>query len=295
MKKNYLVRTMVLALALSMSAFVACGKTDEAGDSNVVANEEQAEVSVAGTYVYSFTEEFDGEVIDLTSVIVLNDDNTCEVTFQDTIAGKWDGSKITLDDGSEFEYKIEDGNVVLNQDGVWNTYYKEEESNVNPPVVAAMEKYDSIISGLQPGQAYGFADICTAFDVLLVSEDGAYDCGDGTMGAVNVKIYGLDADGNVMEYGVANSGHTAYPLAVYDGCLMTCNNARTMMEYINADSLSMITRKCVEVSYDEDGNASYAFMDADTQTDGVADDDSMMQEMLDMYSNATVINFTVVE
>lgn len=171
----------------------------------------------------------------------------------------------------------------------------EEESNINPPVLAAMEKYDSVISKLQPGQAYGFADICTAFDVLLVSEDGAYDVGDGTMGAVNAKIYGLDADGNVMEYGEANSGHTAYPLAVYDGCLMTCNNSRTMMEYINADALSMITKKCVEISYDENEKASYSFMDADTQTDGVTEDDSMMKEMYDMYNNATVISFTVVE
>lgn len=171
----------------------------------------------------------------------------------------------------------------------------EEESNINPPVLGASEQYASIISELQPGQAYGFADICSAFDVLLVSEDGAYDCGDGVMGAINAKIYGIDADGNVIEYGEASSGHTAYPLAVYEGCLMTCNNSRTMMEYIDGETLSMITKKCVEVSYDEDGNATYGYMDADTQTDGTTDDDSMMQEMYDMYSNAIVINFTVVE
>lgn len=295
MKKRFLVRVMVLAVALSMSAFVACGKAEQKDDGNIVANEEQVEVSVAGTYIYSFSEEFEGELIDLNNTIVFNDDNTCEVTFQDTVAGKWDGSKITLDDGKELEYKFEDGNLILNQDGVWNTYFKEEGSNINPPVLDAMEKYDSIISQLQPGQAYGFVDICSAFDVLLVSEDGAYDCGDGTMGALNVKVYGLDADGNVMEYGVASSGHTAYPLAVYDGCLMICNNSRTMMEYIDADALSMITKKCVEVLNDADGNVSYSFMDSDTQTDGVTDSDSMMQEMYDMYSNATVINFTVVE
>lgn len=192
------------------------------------------------------------------------------------------------------EDKVSENTVI--EDTVDNdAAVTDEESNINPPVVAALEKYDSVISQLKPGQAYGFADICTEFDVLLVSEDGAYDCGDGVMGALNVKIYGLDADGNVMEYGVANSGHTAYPLAVYDGCLMTCNNSRTMMEYIAADSLSMITKKCVEVSYDDAGNATYSYMDADTQTDGTTDDDSMMQEMYDMYSNATVINFTEVE
>ena len=185
--------------------------------------------------------------------------------------------------------------TVTDENGETTTETTVEESNINSPVLAASEQYDSIISQLQPGQAYGFADICTEFDVLLVSEDGAYDYGDGTMGAINVKVYGLDADGNVIEYGEANSGGTAYPMAVYDGCLMICNNARTMMEYIDGESLSMITRKCVEVSYDEDGNASYSFMDADTQTDGVTDDDSMMQEMYDMFSNAVVINFTVVE
>lgn len=173
---------------------------------------------------------------------------------------------------------------------------KEEESNINPPVLDAQEKYDSIISQLKPGQAYAFADICSAFDALLISEDGAYDYdGNGNMGAINVKVYGLDANGEVIEYGEANSGGTAYPLAVYEGCLMICNNARTMMEYIDDKAFSMITKKCVEVSYDKDGNATYSYMDADTQTEGTLDDDSMMQEMYDMYSKATVINFTVVE
>ena len=216
MKKRFVVRIMGVALALSMSALVACGNANKADEgsttSSSTANEEQ------------------------------------------------------------------------------------EESNINPPVLAAQEQYDSIISELNSGQAYGYADICPSFDVLLVSEDGAFDYdGNGSMGAINVKVYGLDKDGKVIEYGEANSGGTAYPLAVYDGCLMICNNERTMMEYIDDKAFSMITKKCVEVSYDEDGNATYSYMDADTQTEGTADDDSMMQEMYDMYSKATVINFTVVE
>lgn len=210
MKKRFLVGTMVLASALSVTAFAGCAKTNEA---NTAATEEQV-----------------------------------------------------------------------------------EESNINSPVIAAQEQYASIISELKPGQAYGFAAISPVFDALLVSEDGAYEYDeDGTMGAINVKVYGLDKDGNVIEYGEANSGGTAYPMAVYDGCLMICNNARTMMEYIDDETGSMITKKVVEVSYDKDGKATYSYMDATTETDGTTEDDTMMKEMYDLYDKATVVNFTVVE
>jgi len=126
MKKRFLIRTMVLAFALSMSVFAGCGKSDKKDDSNTMVSAEQVDVSVAGTYVYSYTEEFDGEVIELSSTIVLKDDHTCELTFQDTVEGKWDGSKFTLDNGNEYEYKLEDGNLNLNQDGTWITFLKEE-------------------------------------------------------------------------------------------------------------------------------------------------------------------------
>lgn len=174
------------------------------------------------------------------------------------------------------------------------TEVNEEESNINPPVLAAAEMYDSIISELQPGQAYAFADICSDYDVLLVA-DGVYDDLNGNNATIEAKVYAVNPDGEIEEFTTVTSGATAYPLAVYDGCLMVVNNARAMMEYINPEVCSVITKKCVEISYDEDGNPSCSYMDEATQSEGTVEGDEMMMEMYDIYSNATVLNFTVVE
>lgn len=175
-----------------------------------------------------------------------------------------------------------------------NSEVVEESSNINPPVLAAEENYASVISELKPGQAYGFADFCTDYDVLLVSEDGAYDCGNGTMGAINAKVYGLDADNNVVELGIVGGGHTAYPISVYDGCVLFANNEYVFMQYVEPESGLILTKKTAQVYY-EDGVAYYYCSNMDTGFEGLADDDSMLQEMYGLYDQATVVNFTVVE
>lgn len=260
-------------------------------------NTPQAEsTNIPGRYVRVYSEEIEGQNVECTDIVELREDHTCMVDFQDTVVGKWDGNKLILDSGSEYEFKIEDGNLVLNTTGTWDTYYREEESNIKPPVLAAEEQYASIISELKPGQAYAFADICPSCDVLLVSEDGAYDFDrKGTMAAINAKIYAPDKDGKIIEYGTAFSSSTAAPLAVYDGNLMSCTHNRVMMEFIDDKTGSMTTKKCAEMVYDENGNVSYGYMDYDTRTDGSVDDDSKMKEMYEMYDKATIINFTVVK
>lgn len=260
-------------------------------------NTPQAEATnIPGKYVRVYSDVIEGQNIEVVDTVELREDHTCTVDFQDTVVGKWDGNKLMLDSGSEYEFKIEDGNLVLNTGGTWDTYYRYDENNIKPPVLAAKEQYDSIISELKPGQAYAFADICPSCDVLLVSEDGAYDFdGNGFMAAINAKIYAPDKDGKVIEYGTVFSSSTATPLAVYDGNLMSCTHERVMMEFIDDKTGSMTTKKCAEMVYDEDGNVSYGYMDYDTRTDGSVDDDSKMKELYELYDKATVVNFTVVE
>lgn len=156
-----------------------------------------------------------------------------------------------------------------------------------------LEKFDSIISQLKPGQAYALADMCTDYDVLLVSDDGVYDF-DGTNAAINATIYGLDEEGNVVELGEANSGHTAYPISVYDGCLLVGNNCGVYMYYVDTNTNDIFTRKTAQVYY-EDQVPYYYYSDMETQYEGLVDDDSRLNEMYDLYNEAVVVNFTVVE
>lgn len=167
-----------------------------------------------------------------------------------------------------------------------------EESTINPPVIAAVEAYDSVISGLSDDQYYAFADMCDSYDVLLVA-DGVYDF-DGNMASIDATLYGLDADNNVIELGQVSGGHTAYPLSIYEGCLLIGNNSRFMLEYVDGATSSVITKRCVEVSYDEDGNATYSYYDLDSQSEGQTEDDTEFNEMMDLYNQAIVINFTPV-
>lgn len=169
-----------------------------------------------------------------------------------------------------------------------------EESNIKPPYMEAMNRYDSVISQLKPGQAYAFADMCSSYDALLVA-DGVYDDLNGNKVTIEAKVYGIGPDGKVQEFTTVSSGGTAYPLATYDGCLMVVNNYRAMMEFIDPEVCSVITKKCVEVSYDTNGKATYSYMDYDTKKEGTTENDSMMQEMYNMYGKAVAINFTEVK
>lgn len=89
----------------------------------------QAEsTNIAGRYVRVYSEEIEGQNVECTDIVELREDHTCMVDFQDTVVGKWDGNQLMLDSGSVYEFKIEDGNLVLNAGGTWETYYRDDDS-----------------------------------------------------------------------------------------------------------------------------------------------------------------------
>lgn len=118
--KKLMVGMVVLTLA--MTSLAACGQAGKTADTTAAV--EQETTSVAGTYSRTFTEEMDGSEMEFTETVVLKDDNTCEVSFQDTIPGTWTEDKITLDDGSSFEYNVEGDTLNLNMNGEWVSFSK---------------------------------------------------------------------------------------------------------------------------------------------------------------------------
>ena len=174
--------------------------------------------------------------------------------------------------------------------GKATTRVEVEEIQIEPPVINALEKYDSVIAGLKAGQYYGFAGVCKEYDILLVT-DGVFDMGDGTMAAIDATLYGLDNDGNVIELGNVMSSGTAYPLAVYDDAyLMYGGNHHMYMSYV--DGGSIINKKYAEEVFDTEANATYYLLDADKKFEGEVDDDSELVKMYEAYADAVVINFT---
>lgn len=165
---------------------------------------------------------------------------------------------------------------------------EEEAEAVTTPFLADLEKYDSIISTLTKDQYYAFAEAGEDYDVLLVA-DGVYDNGDGNMAAIDAKVYGFGNDGVIYEAGSVWSDGTAYPIAVYDKCLMFGGNHHmTMASVIDG---SVVIKKEADEVFDEQGNATYSYNEGDIDNIQEVSDDSILSEMFEMYSKAIVVNF----
>lgn len=164
-----------------------------------------------------------------------------------------------------------------------------EEENENPPFLANLEKYDSIISGLTSEQYYSFAAVGEDYDVLLVA-DGVFDNGDGNMAAIDAKVYGFGNDGKIYEAGNVWSDGTAYPIAVFDDkyLMFGGNHHMTMANVIDG---SVVIQKEASEEFDEQGNATYSYNEGNIDDIREVEDDSILKEMYENYANAVVLNF----
>ncbi|MDO4966084.1 MAG: hypothetical protein Q4E51_05190 [Lachnospiraceae bacterium] len=164
---------------------------------------------------------------------------------------------------------------------------EETEETVTTPFLDDLEKYDSIISTLTKDQYYAFAAVGDGYDVLLVA-DGVYDNLDGNMAAIDATVYGLD-NGEPCYAGNVWSDGTAYPIAVYEDMLMFGGNHRMAMA--NVIDAAVIVQKEAYEEFDEKGNATYFLNEGDIDNIKELEDNSVLTEMYDAYSKATVINF----
>lgn len=86
----------------------------------LVDHEPQTEYAyIPGEYVHEYTEEIEGEVVNIKDTVILNEDHSCEVSFQDTISGEWTGTKLIMNNGEEIEYTVEGDELYLNQPFGW--------------------------------------------------------------------------------------------------------------------------------------------------------------------------------
>ena len=167
------------------------------------------------------------------------------------------------------------------------TEVEEDESSITPPFLADLEKYDSIISTLTTDQYYAFAAVGDGYDVLLVA-NGVYDNLDGNMAVIDATVYGLD-NGEPCYAGSVWSDGTAYPIAVYEDMLMFGGNHSMAMA--NVIDAAVIIQKEAYEEFDEQGNATYFLNEGDIDNIKELEDNSVLTEMYDKYSQATVLNF----
>jgi hypothetical protein len=121
-----------------------------------------------------------------------------------------------------------------------------EEGNIHPPVIVDMEKYNSVISTLPKGSYIAFAELNKdkegKNDVMLVAKtETLFDNGKGEKVCTEAKIYGIDKNGKIKEYGEAISGGTAIPLSLYNGCLYFGNHQNLTHVYIDEEKDELVS------------------------------------------------------
>ena len=168
-----------------------------------------------------------------------------------------------------------------------------EESTLASRYEDDMARYQTVIDGLQDGQAYGFADISDV-DVLLVA-DNVYDNLDGNMVAMKADVYCINGSDEVVKYGTVESTDSAYPLYVTaDKCLMFGGNHKLTKVYVDIEAGAIITFEEFTETFDADGKAAYHYLSMDEGIDADVEDDSAHGAMLEQYETGTPVNFTTV-
>ena len=205
---------------------------------------------IPGIYTQTITEEMEGKEVVNHYEVQLADDHTGVLCLQDDIPVQWDDKMIRSEDGSfTYFYKIEGDKLIMDYDGIENIFARSDaEGRVNPPIIADMEKYDSVISTLQKGSYITFAEIYkdkeSENDVLLVSKPNCvFDNTEGGMACTEADVYAFDKDGKIKKYGEAISGGTAIPLSVYEGCLYFGNHVELTRVYVDEEKSELVTEK----------------------------------------------------
>lgn len=155
--------------------------------------------------------------------------------------------------------------------------------------------YEDVINSLKSGQAYAFASIAgDEYDALIVADE-VYDNGDGTRIATSATLYGVDADGNLMQYGKVFSEGPTYPLSVYeDTYLLSGSKERVSKVFIDIQNGAMCTKEDASAHIGDDGKVHYFYFSLDEEFEGEVQDDSHLVQLFKEYGTATPINFTVI-
>ncbi len=160
------------------------------------------------------------------------------------------------------------------------------------------ESYDEVISYLEKDQGYAYIKVKGyEGDVLLVT-DYVYENDPKTKASIQAAVYIKDGD-TVRSAGWVATAGTAYPLAVADGLLYSCNPHSYEVQFFNPDGYGLMYKDDVYEEYDSDGKATYGGFTRETNSFEVTEDfnggEAEYKALWDNYFAAEVINFTVVE
>lgn len=146
--------------------------------------------------------------------------------------------------------------------------------------------YGDTVAGLEGQKYYAVVETNAENPVLLVT-NSCYDDEKGNQVSMDATVY-YEVDGVVKNIGMVNSLGTAYPIA-YDKTGIYAGGGHGMQRYEIDEAGGLTLAEGAYVTYDEDGNASFAIEDYGSVT---VSSEEEYQKIWDKYESATVVNFT---
>lgn len=165
-----------------------------------------------------------------------------------------------------------------------------------PVDVSECKTFDQVISKLAKDMGYANVKLGNT-DTLLVASKTISFGEKETVEAVDADIYMADGD-KILYCGYVTSGGSANPLAVSEGYLYAVSHHSTKKYTVTDDGVLAIDEEVTE-KFDKAGNVSYhSYSDIHVQDacdNGVVEYDAPLRRLNKEYSDATVIEFTVVK
>lgn len=161
------------------------------------------------------------------------------------------------------------------------------------------DSYDDICDSLIDGEGYAYIELTGYKGKLLAITDATYDYGDGNLASIAVSIYAKEKDGVVRNIGNASTMGTAYPIRCQDGVLYMGGHHEYTEMFVSKEYQSLMCKKIVSRSYDEDGNPSFFGTEREENTfsckelDVDIDNDEEFEILFEELETKRVINFVV--
>lgn len=149
------------------------------------------------------------------------------------------------------------------------------ETTVISPYEKAMDDYNDIISKLDKGSAYAFADMAEDQDALLVTD--APITFDGKVEAAKATVYAKDKNGKVKEMGTIKSTTTSMPLVAYEHAVYFGSHHAMSKASVNTEK-GKLDVESAKSNGDEKDTANKAY-----------------NLLFDDYGEGTVIEFTAIQ
>lgn len=139
----------------------------------------------------------------------------------------------------------------------------------------SFDSFDEIISYLQgTDEGYAYITIDGASSHVLAVAGKIYPWDEHTNYAIDVSLYAYNSDGDkIVNIGNAFTNGTAYPIRCSDGILYVCDRYEYAEMKVSKDTNGLFYTKLIDLTYDDDGNASLSgFVREDDDINSSSDD-----------------------